>query len=497
MNDNKDQHEQAQALLVQGHQLTRAEHQLGSANVALDVIAAHQASNEVMLAKMIAQAEAAIAAEGIAFVDDGEPGGLIESAQDAMYQAPPALPSMLEQLDYIDIEHGTNWRDYRQQIASYTTRQGLSLQGDPYQELMSTSQRIALEKRIKEEFSLQPAHCDSYDYMIAGTCGLIGGMIDVFFVGTPGTGALGKFTDDMTNKAVEKFASYCGWKGPNQGSNSTRSAIGFLEGRFKVNYDQAHSGHVDKLFKMSPSNHHVKNLAHSPDLVGMFFSILDQFTSTSHFIADGKLVSIDTATFELSGSGFAGKILAGFCNWIGHLFSDMAGSSGAMGRGSGIPVPFYSLLQFIDVGKFGQHRQTFATVAVRVFEGGYDLRHGMAMAIPVLVTELMTRLMWTFKQRFYHDRPWEDCLPSASQPELRRMLLVAHGSLCLVDTADAALRSGGDIVTFLLRSNMIAWVRFGTVALSELKAWTRVGDIDDAAVDSYLDAEYRRILGLS
>jgi hypothetical protein len=44
---------------------------------------------------------------------------------------------------------------------------------------------------------------------------------------------------------------------------------------------------------------------------------------------------------------------------------------------------------------------------------------------------------------------------------------------------------------------MIAWVRLGTVALSELKAWIRVGDIDDAAVDSYLDAEYRRMLGLS
>lgn len=41
---------------------------------------------------------------------------------------------------------------------------------------------------------------------------------------------------------------------------------------------------------------------------------------------------------------------------------------------------------------------------------------------------------------------------------------------------------------------MIAWVRFGTVALKELQAWYREGGLDIDAVDDYLDAECARLL---
>jgi len=95
---------------------------------------------------------------------------------------------------------------------------------------MSASQKIALEKRIKDEFSLKNACCDKYDYMIAGTCGLIGGLIDVFFVGLPGEGKLTKCTDDIADSFVERFAKFIGWNG--SGSNTTNpkaSGIGFLE----------------------------------------------------------------------------------------------------------------------------------------------------------------------------------------------------------------------------------------------------------------------------
>lgn len=118
----------------------------------------------------------------------------------------------------------------------------------------------------------------------------------------------------------------------------------------------------------------------------------------------------------------------------------------------------------------------------------------MALAIPVLVTELLTRVMWVFKQRLYHKKPWSDCVPSASTPELRRMLLIAHGSLCIIDTTDAALRSSGNMIQFMLRANLIGWVRFGTVALKELKAWYREGSMDVDLVDKYLDDEYKRLL---
>ena len=482
------------ALIVQKHQLDGAQDQSGHLDATLDSMISEQKSNQELLDHLLFQAQTIVTESRIAFETDDEDACFIESTFYVNSSEISLTHNVINTLDHIEITDSTDWSQYLDQVEAYATRHDIALGTDPFQNLMSTSQRIALEKRIKEEFSLKTATTDKYDYMIAGTCGLIGGLIDIFFVGLPGQGGLTEFTDDLTDTAVQKFATHNGWSGPREGKDQTASAIGFLEQNYKVKYDHRHSGDVGGRFNMSTKNHHIKNLAHSPDLVGLFFSILDQFNSIAHFVDNGKIISVDTETFELNGSNFISKLFAGFTNWLGHLFSDVAGSSGAQGRGSGIPIPFYSLLQFINVGEFGQHKQTFAKIAVQVFEQGYDFRHGMALAIPVLVTELLTRLTWVIKQRFYHKKPWPECIPSANNPELRRMLLIAHGSLCLVDTTDAALRSCGNMILFMLRSNLIAWARFGTLALKEVRARYHEGDLDIDAVDAYLDAEYKRLL---
>ncbi|MCU6496739.1 hypothetical protein LPN04_02910 [Rugamonas sp. A1-17] len=490
MSEKRPLRDEAQFLIVQQHQLTGAGMHLGAMSVALDRLQESQQHNDALLDQLLAQADALTGDDQVLVVCDIEIDVLMEVGELDV----PVSIQPLGLLDSVRVDRDADWAFCLQAMEDYGKRNQLFAAEDPFLHLMSDSQRIALEKRIRDEFTLKGASCDKYDYMIAGTCGLIGGLVDILFVGLPGEGPLGKLADGATDALVEKFAGLLGWDGPRNPDHATASAVGFLERKFRVNYDQATGAAVGDAFKMSTKNHHLKNLAHSPDLIGLFFSVLNQFTSTSSFIADGRLITIDTETFELQGSNLVSKIFSGFVNWLGHLFSDMAGSSGAAGRGSGIPMPFYSLLQLIDVGEFGQHRQTFATVAVQVFEQGYDLRHGAALAIPVLVTELLTRMMWSVKQAFYHERPLRQCLPSASNPELRRMLMIGHGTLCMVDAADAAIRSGGEIVQFLLRSNLVAWARFGTLALKEMKAWYAEGSLDGDAVDDYLDREYQRML---
>lgn len=484
--------QQAHVLLVQEHQLASGQRRADELRNALDAATLQQTADSAQLAVMLSEAEILVAESNILFEVDAQDALLVESELLVTASESPAVPGFAP-LDHIDLIDTASWEAMQDRIQAYSTRHRVA-SADPFNRLMSTGQRVALEMRIREEFALKGANCDKYDYMIAGTCGLIGGLIDILFVGVPGEGALTRFADDATDKAVEKFASWNGWKGPREGSDPTASAIGFLERKYKVNYDHRHGADVGGKFSMRTENHHIKSLAHSPDLVGLFFSLLAQFNSTAHFVDGGKLITIDTETFELQGGNFVAKLFSGFVNWLGHLVSDVAGSSGAAGRGSGIPIPFFSLLQFIDVGEFGQHRQSFAKVAVQVFEQGYDLRHGIALSIPVLVTELLTRVSWTLKQRLVHKRTWSGCFPFPASPELRRMLLVGHGSLCLVDGADAALRSGGEIIQFMLRSNLIAWARFGTLAIKELKAWYAESLLDDEVVDAYLDAEYRRLL---
>lgn len=499
MTKNAKLDDEAQALFVQRHQLDAAGFQAGKIGLALDQLEQSQHDNDALLEQMLTQAEAMLDS-GITLVEaDTGTDAARQLFTDVLLDAdlPPVRNAMqpLGLLDSVAIDRYADWSTYRQQMHAYAIRHDIDIDDDPFRKLMSDTQRISLEKRIKDEFSLKNAQCDKYDYMIAGTCGLIGGLIDIFFVGLPGKGKLGELADGFTDGLVQTFAKANGWKGAREGSDPVASAIGYLEKNYKVNYDHRHGVDVGRTFDMSTKNHHIKSLAHSPDLVGLFFSLLAQFTSTAHFVSDGKLITVDTTTFELQGSNLVSKLFAGFTNWLGHLFSDMAGSSGATGRGSGIPMPFYSLLQFVNVGEFGQHRQSFATVAVKVFEQGYDLRHGIALSVPVLVTELLTRIMWSVKQAFFHHKPLRECLPLDSNPELRRMLMVAHGSLCLVDAADAAVRSYGDITQFMLRSNLVAWARFGTLALRELRAWYAAGSLDVEAVDAYLDREYRRMLG--
>ena len=48
--------------------------------------------------------------------------------------------------------------------------------------------------------------CDKYDYLAAIACGAIGGLIDIFLVGTPGNSKLGDWTDKQVDKAVMSFA---------------------------------------------------------------------------------------------------------------------------------------------------------------------------------------------------------------------------------------------------------------------------------------------------
>jgi len=493
MSNKEKLHLQGGVLVVQKHQLDSAQRHLGDMHRALEFMEGELQSNDALLDQLIENSEALLDNAEIVIEVEGD-SGLVERDLYLSVAQTEASYLQLDPLDFINAEDCESWREYLIQIELYANRHGVRLAEDPFHKLMTATQRIELEKRIKEEFTFKGATCDKYDYMIAGTCGLIGGLVDIVFVGVAGKGLLTSFTDDMADKAVQKFAKLCGWSGPGEGKDPSASAIGFLERSFRVNYDHRHGGDVDQIFDMSTRNHHIKSLGHSPDLIGLFFSILDQFNNTAHFVSGGKIVVVETEGFELRGSCFISKLFSGFANWLGHLFSDVSGSSGAVSRGSGIPIPFYALLQFVNVGEFGQYRQTFGKIAVQVFEQGYDLRHGLAMAIPVLVTELLTRICWVVKRRFYHNAPWGECFPSGSNPELRRMLLVAHGSLCLVDTTDAALRCGGNMIQFMLRTNLIAWVRFGTLGLKEVQTWYWQGQIDSDAVNSYLEAEYRRIL---
>ena len=359
------------------------------------------------------------------------------------------------------------------------------IQGKPARYEDFLSERELKEIALKYSQALNKGvDCDALDYALSAACGLVSGIVDAIFVGAPGEGLADKASNNLFDAAVVRFTKTLKdengeplWKPKPGNENNVASAIGKLEQVFKVGYDQAKSADTEGVIEnMLPKNHHAKSAAHYPDFIGLIASICNQFTDTSTFFDDksGQIVIIPGTGngIELKGKTPTAKIFAGVMNWFGHCMSDAAGSSGAKGRGAGLPLPFWEFFELCDFGKFPDEEgqwQSFATVMTQVYEQGYDLRHGVSTTFPVLIDELLVRAVYTIKRHFGAGVPWAECLPAGNCPELQRMLTVGVGSMCLIDLGHAAVSSWGNWVKFFGELNITAWARFGLQGARELQ----------------------------
>ncbi|MHB9290815.1 hypothetical protein [Latilactobacillus curvatus] len=353
---------------------------------------------------------------------------------------------------------------------------------------------VVLNETVDSIKGLKP-DCDKLDYILATSSGALCGIIDIFLVGKPGESPLGNITDKWFVARTIDFAKLCNPEKKN--FDSLDSALRFLEKKFKVPYDQTGLGDAGKtIFDLTAKNHHFKSLAHNPSLLGLFFSILDQFSNTSHFVTDGQLVSLQQADekWELRGGNIPSKLFCGFANWIGHLISDVSGSSSSAAkgnRGTGLPSPLWTWTNDIIAikAKLGlsvtETDKTMNELALNIFEKGYDIRFQTAQAIPVFLNELLVRLIYAIRRlfRYFSEIPktersfalmWKKCEPF-SNTTVKRMLTVAHGTFCLVDVGDAVGRSliagGGtfNAVEFVLRLNVVGVGRFAISLYGETR----------------------------
>ena len=372
---------------------------------------------------------------------------------------------------------------------------------------------------------IEGRNCDSSDYLISVFCGAAAGLIDSLFVGKPNLNGsddsvIGGEIDKLTEQMVERFAdiniardnkiydaiaaalkkeglsksefrrrlkeelikhgipeNFARKKGY-AGFHGEGSKLVYLENKFRVSYDQTNSSKLkeDIPFKLSPNDHHIRSVAHWPDIIGLLAAIADQFTGKTTFISNGRIyrVTPNQNIPTLRGKTVPQKIFFGFVNWFGHLMSDLCGSHSSKGRGDGIPIPFFGIFMACDFGSFSygtsdtQKGLTLSELAVRVYLQGYDARFGAALALPVLIQDLMIRFIWALKAHFVRGCPWSRSIPTEDHKDLRMMLLVGDGALCLVDGIDAFARSGPDLMEFILHLNIAAWLRLAQMALREI-----------------------------
>lgn len=452
-----------------------------------------------------------------------------------------------EMIETIDV--GADWKQYYNNVQHYAENNDIDLSKNPFDELLTEQEKNEIGQMIRDDYLLEKANCDKYDYMIAAFCGAVCAIIDSFFVKMPSSikednSALGKWTDKQADNFIEHLSKGLWNKDSKKRDEiinmfkehkitreqrdnllkeagipynqniekapiSLQQCIQYLEKKFGVNYDASSAAYLEsdgKLKGMRPLNHHIMSLGHLPSIIGMIFSILDQFTGKASFIDNGKLIrlvpienknSIDK--FELRGNNFATKLICGFSNWLGHLCSDLVGSNttrkeGSTGRGTGLPLPLTEILQLCSfkVPDGNGDKMTISDLTIKVFENGYDVRFAAATAIPVVLNEFLIRLFWSLKSRFYHKRTWKESIPFGKHPELRRMILVGHGVLCTIDLADAAIRSV-DMITFIMHLNVAAWTRITISGLQEVRALYKQNVIDIDVLDDDLEVEWRRL----
>lgn len=388
----------------------------------------------------------------------------------------------------LELTVGENDFEFTQSISSALERAELELS--------------AMENEIAESESALKAltpQCDKIDYILAASSGALCGILDIFLVGKPGESPLGDITDKWFENRTKDFAKLCNWDSSKD--DSLKSAISHLEKKFKIPYDQRGAGDAASfVFDLNPGNHHFKSLGHNPTLLGLFFSILDQFCNTSHFVSGGELISLLEADgkFELRGNNVPSKIFCAFVNWFGHLISDMSGSSSSKGRGTGIPSPIWSLTNDIITVKrkcnipVTEFDNSVNELALHIYKEGYDARFQTAQLIPVFINELMVRTFYSVRRlvRYFttikkEDRSfkllWKFCDPF-SNATVKRMLTVAHGTFCLIDLSDATIRgytTGGatfNVAEFVMRLNIVGVGRFTISLYGEVKSSVKRSD---------------------
>lgn len=307
-------------------------------------------------------------------------------------------------------------------------------------------------------------HADGLDYTIAVVSGILTGIMDSILVGRLNLDECHEWGKGKVDSFVKKVG----------GDEDLEKAIRNLEKR-------------TKMFFPSDSNisdfggarqHHLRDFAHHPTILGLFCSLLTQFTGKCVGTDKmGRIMIIDVEDPSRIGKTIPQKILYGTVFWFLHLVSDMAGSSATPGAGTGLPGPLLSLAKELSSLPFFKN-VTIGDIQLseflsKLFNGTLfaerdasgkiikavplDFRTALGIAhkqmMPVMINEVIVRTFYMIRraaQEFrensvesIHDLKkldWRKILPFGNRT-VERMMTIASGTFMAFDLIDAAVQS--------------------------------------------------------
>ena len=327
---------------------------------------------------------------------------------------------------------------------------------------------------LNSQIELLSSQADNLDYVVAIASGIACGLLDILWVGefdlTNGRSIASDKVDAFVKKTAEMFEG--------EKFDDVKSAVKALEKRFPIPSDGNTPDFGGGL------QHHLRDFAHHPTIVGLAFSLLTQFTEKSYGTdVNGVFLVVDVPekSKPFIGKDVPQKILMGTITWFFHLVSDVAGSSSTAGvtGGTGIPGPILALAKEISAIPFFKDIKVDDDMSLSLFlsklfngtlmmqrdENGqiikesvvkFDLRGELGVAVelckqavPVIANECIVRAFYFIRRLAMAMKEkcvscladmkkidWNSVKP-ANTPTIARMLTVSTGVFTALDMGEA------------------------------------------------------------
>lgn len=376
----------------------------------------------------------------------------------------------------------------------------------PEEQLARSDFNNAISECVYEE-KMMTSNADNLDYLVSISSGLLCGILDILWVGDFSLSEGREYSGEQVEKFVKKIAKIKGCE-----KDDIKSSVAFLEKEAPIPSD----GNTPEFG--GGLNHHLRDFAHHPTIVGLMFSLLTQFTGKSYGTdVDGNFIFVDIKdkSKEYIGVNIPDRIIKGTVDWFFHLVSDMAGSSSTAGLsgGTGIPGPILSLakevsslplfknmhINNVTISKFIS-KLFNGTIFAKRDENGkiirdtvikFDLRGELGLlaeigkqALPVIANECIVRAFYFIRRLINQlcilkpkslselkDIDWDKVKPYKNAT-ITRMLTVSTGVFTALDVADAIVSK-----KYFVAVNYVGVGRFIVALGQETINFAKVQDI--------------------
>lgn len=353
---------------------------------------------------------------------------------------------------------------------------------------------------LDSQINILSSNADKWDCLVALGSGVACAMMDILWTKDFSLIEGRDLANDKVEKLVRKTAQMMGCD-----SDDLKKCVKFLEDKFPIPSDGNTPDFGGGL------QHHLRDFAHHPTIIGLIFSLLTQFTYKSYgtdVAGNFMIVDVPEKSRIYIGEDTSSKIINGTIVWFFHLISDIAGSSSTAGLsgGTGIPGPILSIAKemsclpifksihkndtslFVLLSKmfngtlFAKHDENGQIIRESIVKLDFRGEIGFAVeiekqAIPVVANECIVRTFYMIRQlarqikeikitriEDFKKINIKEILPFNS-PTLTRMLTIATGVFTALDVSEAVVTK-----KYWVSINYVGVGRF-TLALGDEMVW--------------------------